>query len=198
MRKIGAGVFVIFLAMAGYFNAQAYQQRDVPVPLAPVEARVASVVPSQVAAWGRATVRVEDHTGSRWNVRRAVTLWERGTIAHVVYAKCVHAMPCIRLYEGNYGKSGYLGITRYESKKWVWNGRRWIINGVTRIYFNDWYVSSVRNRDMAACHELGHGLGIISHSGRDSCMYFRADGHTTVPTNADRAALNGAYKGVKL
>lgn len=200
-RRIGWGAFLVACAIAGYVEAQAYHERAVPLPIAPVPANIVSVNPSTVYAWPRATVYVEDHTGNRWDIHRAVYDWQWGTRVNVIYGGCRHAMPCVRVYEGNYGRTGYVGRTVYDSVpnpgKWHWTGRTWVMGGVTRIYMNNSYPTTVRQRQQAACHETGHSLGIIDHTGPDSCMYYKNGAQSIVPTIADRAALNRVYATVR-
>lgn len=197
MKRLILGAFLVFGAIVGYTNVSAAPATSAVIPQAQGAALV-KVTPVSDYAWSRPVIRVEDHTGARWSVDRAVSLWSQGTGLRLQSAPCVASLPCIRLYQGRYGKTGWAGQTVYDTKRWTWRGDTWTMRGVTVIQFNDTYSYMTRaQRDDATCHELGHALGVGKHSPSRSCMFGTADGRWTSPSTADRAGLRLAYRGVR-
>jgi hypothetical protein len=193
-----------FLAIATYATAT-NSQAAVALPtgagaaLAPRATLTVGSAPVADYAWYSHTIMVEDHTGARWSVDRAVSLWNSGTGVTLVSGRCRAHVPCIRVYEGSYGqKVGWEGQTAYDTTRWHWRGDTYTMAGVTVIRFNNSITWATRvQRDDAACHELGHAVGIGPHSKSRSCMYYVADGRWTVPSSADRAGLRLAYRSVR-
>lgn len=164
-----------------------------PVP----DAQPVVIGSTAVYSWDRVTVYVEDHTGSRWPVTTAVREWDAGTTVRVVYGRCVRNMPCVRVYEGAYGATGWLGKTWFPGLVKL-NGA-WRLRGVATVKLNDSYRRSVHDYAQAACHELGHALGIMGHdTSLSTCLHFQIDARASVhPANGDRARLNTAYRGTR-
>jgi predicted Zn-dependent protease len=75
--------------------------------------------------------------------------------------RCAWIRGAVHLCSGNYGNTGWVGLTNYAV-----SGRH--IIGV-RIRLNTPYIP-VRYRQMVACHELGHALGLAHRAQSTSCM----------------------------
>ena len=135
-------------------------------------------------------VYVEDHTGSAWPVRAATRVWDQGTDVSVRYGKCRATAGCVRVYEGRYGMTKWVGSTSYH-----WNTVKHVFQGSTITRLNNSYRLTARTHQQIASHELGHALGLMYHSSsRGTCMFPRADPKASMWGNGyDKRVLNTLY-----
>jgi hypothetical protein len=138
--------------------------------------------------WQQTRVYVENHASARWQVPAATQLWSAGVKNFVlINGRCRPNAPCIKVYEGRYGDTGWIGVTQIAYRG------RYIVGTVT-IKLNatySWYTA--RSRRAVACHEIGHAIG-AAHNGnyRGSCMYDPAWRYP-YPSKQDMAELTARY-----
>ncbi|WP_344196777.1 hypothetical protein [Kribbella karoonensis] len=106
-----------------------------------------------------------DHTSSRWPVTNAVADWYKAVGIDAYYrwytAGCPSGRHCVNVYNGNYGASGWYGLT-------TWNPGT---QGPVTVKLNDHYSLTANQHRTIACHELGHALSLAHATSTSSCMY---------------------------
>lgn len=129
------------------------------------------------------TIWVQSTAPARWQVNRAIMVWNRGlTGVQLKAGECQSGSQCIKVSQGQVytpkGESLILGKTS------TWFGKK--------IKFNSDAVGRVTVSDMAytSCHELGHALGVPHSASKLSCMYPSAKGAAGRPAQADFDAVN--------
>lgn len=146
----------------------------------------------QAATAGPQTIWVENTAPNRWQVGRAIKVWNEGlTTVQLKGGKCHSGAECIKVTQEKVftpeGESLVLGKTS------TWFGRK--------IRLNSDAVGQVPGSAYAytSCHELGHALGLNGdelggHDGHStskrSCMFPSAAGAWTKPAKADFDAVN--------
>ena len=126
---------------------------------------------------------VEDHTGSRWSVYSGAIYWAGNARFNVTYTRsCSSSYHCVKVYEGNYGATGWLGITRI-----TYDGYHHMTS--VQIQFNNSYSTTAAQRAQAACHEQGHAFGLGHNVSNASCMYGTATGNSSSGTSDDMNQL---------
>lgn len=137
-----------------------------------------------VMHWANRTIYVENHASASYSVGQAALNWDYNTRLTMINATCRAGYPCIRVYSGAYGKTGWAGIS-YIS----YSGD--VIQSV-KIQLNDTYPGTATDKKHRACHELGHGVGIMGHryEPTSSCMGGPSLGS---PDAIDRVVINREY-----
>lgn len=165
-----AAVGMVMAATIGAGDAGCDSQHGGGIPAAPANTQSNS-----------ATIVFEDHTGDQWPVHQALNTWAAtAKAAHaaltIEYGQCRPTAKCVRVESADYGEwGGKLGYTTPG-----------------RIQLNDSpaYSHSAVHQLNAACHEIGHGLGLDHNPSHGSCLYATADdAPATTPDRADQDAL---------
>jgi hypothetical protein len=145
-----------------------------------------SAATAQQASAGPRIVWVNNKAPARWPVRTAAVQWNKGlTSVQLRMGPCREGADCIRVSQGYVdtpsGQSLVLGQTSR-------------LFG-TRVKLNSEAVGHVRASFylFAACHELGHALGLEHRDTSGSCMHPSATGASSRPDKADFAAVNAEY-----
>jgi hypothetical protein len=117
----------------------------------------------------RPIINFVDHSGAAWPVGRAVTKWNETSGIDSIYRSassgCDGApVHCVHVYSGNYG-SGWVGLTSR-----TFNSARTYYS-TAKVQLNDYYRGTESENWMAACHELGHVLGLDHNLSSGGCMY---------------------------
>jgi hypothetical protein len=118
--------------------------------------------------WSNSLVYVCDYTNrTDWNLAYWAIQYNRAADLKVVYLKnrCVGTQKII-VRDAKYGKSGWLGLSRFDV-----NSRG---NRLTRcrIYLNESYNLGSKNKLKTAGHEVGHCVGLAHNNRRNkSIMY---------------------------
>lgn len=133
-----------------------------------------------------------DHTGWLWPVSTAASKWDEGTTKlNVSYRYNSCGINCMHVYE-YYAADGNFGVVYWQ----VYSNGHFVPNTVV-LYLNNYYgqYASYGVRWMAACHELGHGLGLNHNwpAGWGSCMSIPIDGSGEWPLQEDFNLLNTIY-----
>jgi Matrixin len=142
---------------------------------------------SNAAHAGPETIWVEkDASAVRWPVGRAVVEWNRGlTSVKLRVGKCHDGAECIKVSQAELytpeGQSLVLGKTQ------TLFGKRVKLNAAAVGHVPASYLQ------FAACHELGHALGLEHRSALTSCMHASAKGAATRPDRTDFARVNAEY-----
>jgi hypothetical protein len=162
-------------------------------PSAPVQTRVeylwvscggaCTTDPVLIWHWGYRVVYIEDHSSLVWPVHAAQYQWQWGTDVDVRYGGCRAGAGCVRVYDG------YYGATWAGKTPMTYSGDR-ILSA--RIALNDSIRLDAHQHRQAACHELGHALGLeYHHRNYASCMHWQvSDAASMYPTWWDRHNLN--------
>ncbi len=167
------------------------------------------------ARTGPLVVGLGDDVSTAWDsyVRTAATKWSAAkNIDFAVVKGASAASTCAPVYggvqvcSGNYGATGWLG---YAS---VWTGGGFVVQATVKL--NDYYFSQATYntaawRNMVACQEIGHTLGLAhtnevkTDKNTGSCMDYTNDPTgtrgtngtlaNTAPNSVDFAALNAIY-----
>lgn len=151
-----------------------------------------SMSASELYRWPKGeTVWVENHT--HMGMRKTVHEWQRGTVVDVRLGHCRKTGGCIRVWSGNYGATGWSGITEYPDGLWD----NVILNRV-RITFNRYYHDGWAGWQNTKRHELGHALGFGGHRYSrwaywHSPMYYHVKNVGWHVCTRDRHVLNSAY-----
>jgi len=161
----------------------------------------ASASHSQPDHWNRNTptvtavaqVYVEDFTGSRWPVYRGVLKWDDRPTRYRPYYKNANTcdretLHCIPVREGNYGATGWDGLTTYSI-----NAANHIVHNSMLVRFNNSYSSTEAMREALVCHELGHASGPLAEypSTTASCMH--PSKYYPNPTTHDFDTISAIY-----
>lgn len=133
------------------------------------------------AGGNTSVVYVQDSTGDRWPVKAAVQGWDAGLTISVRYGTCQPHVRCVKVTEAREGFNDTIGSTGIQDTG----------DADIRMNFSySWLPPEARLS--AACHELGHALGLRRHNeDQDSCMNATAHwGESTRPGKRDLAELN--------
>lgn len=103
-----------------------------------------------------------DSTSAAWPVSSKTALWDQVTRFDAYYGGCTGNF-CFVVDEAFYGNNGILG----ETKGSVDSNGHWVKDTVV-IHFNNSEADTSTERAVAACHELGHVMG-LQHAA-DSCL----------------------------
>lgn len=131
-------------------------------------------VPDDGATGRSAVWYVADESGSAWPIREAAQTWNR-SVGHRVfrYGRCPTDSRCVRVKQ----------VSGYESEE---VGRTTVHSSRATVRFNGAYaLYTQRLRRAAACHELGHVLGLRHNEDADSCMNRNLDTAATRPGRDD-------------
>lgn len=120
--------------------------------------------------WATPSIRVVDSVGDPWNesFSSAVSDWNRGVVDLLEVPgerskACQPIRGAVRVCNAKYGHTGWAGLTELSV-----DSHGSILSA--RIRLNATYLTTKRLRRAAACHELGHALGLTHHSQSDSCL----------------------------
>lgn len=144
--------------------------------------------------FGHPQVNFVDYSGSNWPVDSAVYTWNQaeGIDSTYVYQNCPGqpGTHCVPVFSGNYGATGWAGLTNYQYDP---NTRNFNDGGVN-VYLNDFYSYNADGFRQDSCHELGHALG-LAHNVQDySCMWFQIQNNAhLVPDSDDFNMLASIY-----
>lgn len=133
-----------------------------------------------------------DRTSAAWPVGRAATEWNTvsgiDSIRRTPSAGCLSSAHCIDMVSANYGNTGWVGET------WVrWNAAETYATSAA-IYLNDYHANTETEKWTAACHEMGHALGLDHNTSTGSCMYGKlVAGMSKYPNANDKALLERYY-----
>lgn len=122
--------------------------------------------------WAHGTVYVENHTGSRWPVRRAAASLDNHSGLHlIVVRRCPAGAQCIKVYE-----VGNLPGRTVGRARTTWNTATGELFTATVYLERRYGVQRGYDRRLGlVCHELGHAVGLQHTSSRSSCMFPYAD-----------------------
>lgn len=141
---------------------------------------------AQAATVGPEVIYVENTAPVRWQVGRAIRVWNAGlTSVQLKAGKCVDGSPCIKVSQAAvYTPNGQPLRLGQTSRLFG-----------TRVKLNTAAVSHVPGSfyAFASCHELGHALGLEHSASKRSCMFASAAGAWTKPGANDFAAVNAQY-----
>lgn len=148
------------------------------------------------AAWaGNIENRIQYYRGlsSAWGVH-----W------NVIKGPCRVGYPCVRLSIGTYGRTGWVGETVWANHcsaytLCTYRGSMYDQRFMTMVMINTSYGQSVGQQLSVGCHELGHALGYLQHSGTDSCMYKdNLRGLPSWPTSTEKNEIRARFANVPL
>ena len=168
------------------------------------------------ARTGPLVIRIGDNVSATWKpyLQTAATKWSAANnISFLQVAGTTAATGCDPVYGGvqvcsaNYGANGWLGYAN------VWLSSGFIVEATVKL--NDYYFGQARYntdawRDMTACQEIGHTLGLAHNdtnrtdANNGTCMDYTNDPTgtaggangtlaNTAPSASDFAALDGIY-----
>jgi len=135
---------------------------------------------------GVETIWVENTAPLRWQVGRAIKVWNKGLVGVQLKAgPCQPGAQCIKVTQERLdtppGESLLLGQTRGWMNKSVHLNSA-AVNHVPASHFA-----------YASCHEVGHALRVPHNASKASCMYASAAGAALSPAPEDYAAVNAEY-----
>jgi hypothetical protein len=117
------------------------------------------------------TIHLIDHSAGAWPVGRAASEWNKVSGIDTIYrpngSMCEGGPEhCVHVWSGNYGKTTWIArTTRSVNAAKTYYTR-------ASVKFNNYYLGSgPTSRWNAACHELGHVLGLSHNLSKSSCMY---------------------------
>jgi len=135
---------------------------------------------------GVETIWVENTAPARWQVGRAIKVWNKGLVGVQLEAgPCQPGAQCIKVTQERLdtppGESLLLGQTRGWLNK--------------SIHLNSAAINHVSPKHLkyASCHEFGHALRVPHSASKGSCMFPSAAGAALAPAAADFAAVNAQY-----
>ena len=133
-----------------------------------------------------------DWTSAAWPVGRATTEWNKvsgiDSIRRTPAGGCRSIANCVDINSANYGKTGWIGKTYRQLN----SAGTYHLN--VSIYLNDYYADTETTRWTAACHEMGHALGLDHNASTGSCMYWqKVAGMSKYPSANDRALIERYY-----
>ena len=108
-------------------------------------------------------LRFIDHSSSQWPINMTTAQWNQadGIDANYLWNNCpfVPGSPCIDVWSGNYGNSGF--ISRAYLLMWPQNdGTYRMDEGGRKIELNDYYPADYNLKRRAACNAQGYMMGI--------------------------------------
>jgi hypothetical protein len=116
-------------------------------------------------------------TANWMSIARAGAEWSKSSRIRILFVKrCPSRLYCVKVYEGRWTKpaAGWATLN-YDPRNYAWYGS---------VHLNNRYLTSAAARRKAACHELGHAIGLSHRSGGRTCM---RDGFGTMYGHPDRA-----------
>jgi hypothetical protein len=138
--------------------------------------------------WDRGTIVLNNMTSTynstintEWNAEVAYYNSQIGVTWHLVQGTCQPNMPCIEMYSGASGNTGWVGLTTYAYHGCLSPNAFCRYNGTTSltyhttIQFNTYYAWTAQGAKNAFCHELGHALGELQHASGSTCMQATAN-----------------------
>ena len=135
--------------------------------------------------WKGGVWYVEDHTGPGWPIHSSVDYWNSsGSGMHVNYGCLPSKFHCVKVVEGNYGATGWVGRTTYVP---IANSNNDFAGA--SIQLNDSYPHNAAKLVMASIHELGHAAGLDHEAANVSAMWYVIDGKHTTASSDDFAQL---------
>jgi hypothetical protein len=140
------------------------------------------------SAGSQRSVEFVDHTGWSWPVHAAARNWSVvSDVGYVPVPQCTPGAPCVQVYEGYYGATGWNGETLASP------GLMHTFAAPVTVELNDSYPGSYSQHLGTACHELGHALGLDHSPRQSSCMAPSAGAATPDATDLNDLAL--LYRG---
>ncbi|WP_394842223.1 matrixin family metalloprotease [Pendulispora brunnea] len=123
--------------------------------------------------WNHPQVGFNDHSGSGWPTDNAVYKWNQvqGLDSLYRWNSCLSGggTHCVHVYSGNYGATGWVGLTNYSS------GPGAFVDGATKVQLNDYYAPNGFTRNNVVTHELGHALGLGHNDWNGDVLYYIAN-----------------------
>jgi len=110
-------------------------------------------------------------------LKRAGAEWSRSRRVRIVFVnRCPSTLYCVKVYDGRWNKpmAGWATLNRDPRTNYAWYGS---------LHLNNRYLTSSAARRKAACHELGHAIGLGHRRSGRTCM--RDDGFRTMYGHPD-------------
>ncbi len=132
---------------------------------------------------GNPLVYFRDHTPSQWPVHSSATKWNTANPAPNYIdvgwtaGSCPWPSWCVDVWNAYYTGS-WLGLTHFEI-----DSSGYFINGGVVVHLNDRTTGTSTKRAIAACHEMGHALGVGHSINKGSCMWSIEYGTLPAPTS---------------
>lgn len=137
---------------------------------------------------GNPLVQFSDHTPAPWPVSWAAGVWDTSPAVDVRYGfnRCSTeaGAHCVDV-RTEWNAANWVGMTY-----WRLDAQRAFVDAYVWVRFNERYAGiPTGQRQAAACHELGHALGVGHNTATDSCMYSSVADYRTVPNSNDWGLL---------
>lgn len=137
---------------------------------------------------------VIDYTGSAWPITTAYNLYNGFTnYWHYYYRYYTQGCPaphyCFPVEEINAQPYQWAGWAQFHVDQYG------IIqaDGYPHVWLNDYYATTSGQKREAACHELGHMVGLNHNPDADSCLQDVDNGNAPNPNQSDKNVIIWVY-----